>query len=98
LPVSVPFVFGTPGGAAVDLRLFSRDIIRKALPTLVAILERETRGWFLHFRERLISELRAQKKPDDEIERVRNFFNLKTDYYIFVVIIYLKLDIFNMYL
>jgi len=71
LPVSVPFVFGTPGGAAVDLRLFSRDIIRKALPTLVAILERETRGWFLHFRERLISELRAQKKPDEEIERVR---------------------------
>lgn len=73
LPVSVPFVFGTPGGAAVDLRLFSRDVIRKALPTLVAILERETRGWFLHFRERLISELRAQKKPDEEIERVRNF-------------------------
>ncbi|XP_071579554.1 uncharacterized protein [Temnothorax nylanderi] len=72
LPVSVPFVFGTPGGAAVDLRLFSRDIIRKALPTLVAILERETRGWFLHFRERLISELRAQKKPDEEIEREVN--------------------------
>ncbi|KMQ94296.1 hypothetical protein RF55_5560 [Lasius niger] len=72
LPVSIPFVFGTPGGAAVDLRLFNRDIIRKALPTLVAILERETRGWFLHFRERLISELRAQKKPDEEIEREVN--------------------------
>ncbi|XP_015590720.1 uncharacterized protein LOC107265616 isoform X2 [Cephus cinctus] len=72
LPVPVPFVFGTPSGAAVDLRLFSRDIIRKALPTLVAILERETRGWFLHFRERLISELRAQKKPDEEIEREVN--------------------------
>lgn len=70
LPVPVPFVFGTPGGAAVDLRLFSRDIIRKALPILVTILEREARGWFLHFRERLISELRAQKKPDEEIERV----------------------------
>lgn len=70
LPVPVPFVFGTPGGAAVDLRLFCRDIIRKALPTLVAILERETRGWFLHFRERLILELRAQKKTDEEIERV----------------------------
>ena len=70
LPVPVPFVFGTPGGAAVDLRLFSRDIIRKALPTLVGILERETRGWFLHFREKLISELRALKKTDEEIERV----------------------------
>lgn len=69
LPVSVPFVFGTPAGTAVDLRLFSRDIIRKALSTLVTILERETRGWFLHFRERLISELRAQKKSDEEIEQ-----------------------------
>ncbi|XP_043281762.1 uncharacterized protein [Venturia canescens] len=72
LPVPVPFVFGTPSGGAVDLRLFSRDIIRKALPILVSILERETRGWFLHFRERLISELRAQKKPDDEIEQQVN--------------------------
>lgn len=70
LPVPVPFVFGTPGGAAVDLRLFNRAIIRKALPTLILILERETRGWFLHFREKLISELRAQKKSDEEIERV----------------------------
>lgn len=70
LPIPVPFVFGTPAGAVVDLRLFSRDIIKKALPILVAILERETRGWFLHFRERLISELRARKKPDEEIERV----------------------------
>ncbi|KAK0162025.1 hypothetical protein PV327_008401 [Microctonus hyperodae] len=72
LPVPVPFVFGTPSGTAVDLRLFSRDIIRKALPTLISILERETRGWFLHFRERLISELRAQKKPDEEIEQQVN--------------------------
>lgn len=54
----------------LDLRLFSRDIMRRALPVLMAILERETRGWFLHFRERLISELRSQKLPDEEIERV----------------------------
>mgnify|MGYP005980664465 FL=1 len=44
--------------------------MRRALPTLVAILERETRGGFLHFRERLIAELRAQKMPDEDIERV----------------------------
>jgi hypothetical protein len=54
----------------LDLRLFNRDIMRRALPVLMAILERETRGWFLHFRERLISELRSQKVPDEEIERV----------------------------
>lgn len=70
LPVPVPFVFVTPSGASVDLRLYNKEIIKKALAILVEILEKESRGWFLHFRERLISELRAQKKTDEEIERV----------------------------
>lgn len=55
------------------MRLFSRDIMKRALPVLINILERETRGWFLHFRERLIAELRAQKLPDEEIEKVKVF-------------------------
>jgi hypothetical protein len=54
----------------LDLRLWSKELMRKALPHLMNILERETRGWFLHFRERLISELRQQKRPDDQIQRV----------------------------
>lgn len=57
-------------GCELDLRLFSKDLMKRTYPTLVSILERETRGWFLHFRERLISELRAQKLPDREIENV----------------------------
>lgn len=68
----VPYLFLTPKGQEIDLRLFSRDIIRKALPILVAILERETRGWFLHFRERLITELREKKMTDAEIEEEVN--------------------------
>lgn len=44
--------------------------MKRAFPILVSILERETRGWFLHFREKLISELRAQKLSDDQIEKV----------------------------
>lgn len=72
-PVSVPYRFLTPAAAELDLRLWDRGLMRKALPILVAILERETRGWFLHFRERLIAELRAEKMPDEDIERV-NFF------------------------
>lgn len=66
----VPYLFLTPKGQEIDLRLFSRDIMRKALPILVNILERETRGWFLHFRERLIAELREKKMTDSEIEEV----------------------------
>ncbi|KAH1016914.1 hypothetical protein HUJ04_008066 [Dendroctonus ponderosae] len=71
-PVSLPYRFLTPSGYELDLRLWDRTSMRKALPVLVAILERETRGWFLHFRERLIAELRAQKMPDEDIEREVN--------------------------
>ncbi|KAB0793481.1 hypothetical protein PPYR_13101 [Photinus pyralis] len=71
-PVSVPYRYLTPSNIELDLRLWDRLLMRKALPTLVAILERETRGWFLHFRERLIAELRAQKLPDEDIEKEVN--------------------------
>ncbi|KAK7794593.1 hypothetical protein R5R35_003607 [Gryllus longicercus] len=71
-PVPVPYLFLTPKDFELDLRLFNRDIMRRALPVLISILEKETRGWFLHFRERLISELRTQKLPDEEIEREVN--------------------------
>lgn len=70
LPVVVPYRYLTPSGCELDLRLWDRGLLRKALPTLIAILERETRGWFLHFRERLIAELRAQKMSDEDIEKV----------------------------
>lgn len=69
-PVSVPYRYLTPAGAELDLRLWEKSLMRKALPILILILERETRGWFLHFRERLISELRSQKMADEDIERV----------------------------
>uniref|UniRef100_A0A6P7GE45 Uncharacterized protein LOC114337028 n=1 Tax=Diabrotica virgifera virgifera TaxID=50390 RepID=A0A6P7GE45_DIAVI len=71
-PVSVPYKFLTPSGSELDLRLWDRSLMRKLLPILVSILERETRGWFLHFRERLIAELRTQKMPDEDIEREVN--------------------------
>ncbi|KAL0279520.1 UNVERIFIED_CONTAM: hypothetical protein PYX00_001058 [Menopon gallinae] len=67
--VPIPYLFLTPKGNELDLRLFSKDIMKRALPILVNILERETRGWFLHFRERLITELRNKKLSDDQIER-----------------------------
>ncbi|XP_059610904.1 uncharacterized protein LOC132257878 isoform X1 [Phlebotomus argentipes] len=68
----IPYLFLTPKGQEIDLRLFSRDIMRKTLPILIGILERETRGWFLHFRERLIAEMREKKMPDEEIEEEVN--------------------------
>lgn len=54
------------------MRLFDRDIMKKALPVIMGLLERETRGWFLHFREKLIYELKTQKLSDEEIEKVKH--------------------------
>lgn len=68
----IPYLFLTPKGQDIDLRLFSKDIMRKSLPILITILERETRGWFLHFRERLIAEMREKKMSDEAIEEQVN--------------------------
>lgn len=77
-PVCVPYRYLTPSGCDIDLRLWDKGLMRKLLPILVTILEKETRGWFLHFRERLIAELRAQKIPDKEVEKVHiQIFNCK---------------------
>lgn len=58
--------------------------MKKALPILMGLLERETRGWFLHFREKLIYELKAQKLSDEEIEKVKMLIPLL---YLFLLII-----------
>jgi hypothetical protein len=69
----IPYNFLSPCKKQdIDLRLFSKDIMRKALPILVHILEKETRGWFLPFRERLIAEMREKKMSDFEIEEAVN--------------------------
>jgi hypothetical protein len=72
-PQPIPYIFSSPCKKhEIDLRLFSKDIMRRALPILVHILEKETRGWFLPFRERLIAEMREKKMSDIEIEEEVN--------------------------
>lgn len=68
----IPYLFSTPKGQEIDLRLFSKENMRKALPVVNEVLERESRGWFLHFRERLIAELREKKLSDQEIQEEVN--------------------------
>ncbi|KAG7303080.1 hypothetical protein JYU34_013107 [Plutella xylostella] len=64
----VPCVYTTPQGILIDLRLYRRDILKRAAPVLQEILERESRGWFLHYRERLAQQLTRQKMPVKDIE------------------------------
>ncbi|KAG7173436.1 hypothetical protein Hamer_G023461, partial [Homarus americanus] len=68
----VPYIFTTPQGLELDLRLFNRELMKKALPVLVSILEKEARGWFLHFREKVIADLKAQNLSDYEVEKEGN--------------------------
>lgn len=71
-PPPVPYLYQTPKKHEIDLRLFNKDIIRKVLPIIAGILEKESRGWFLPFREKIIAELKNKKIPDDDIERQAN--------------------------
>ncbi|CAK1546956.1 unnamed protein product [Leptosia nina] len=64
----VPYVFTTPQRTQVDLRLYRRELLRRAASSLQAILERESRGWFLHFREKKAAHLASQKVPIKDIE------------------------------
>ncbi|KAJ8727907.1 hypothetical protein PYW08_016292 [Mythimna loreyi] len=65
----VPCLYTTPQRTQVDLRLYRRELVRRAASTLQAILEREARGWFLHFRERRAAQLASQKMPMKDIEQ-----------------------------
>ncbi|XP_059059117.1 uncharacterized protein LOC131852469 [Achroia grisella] len=65
---AVPCLYSTPQRTQVDLRLYRRDLLRRAAAPLQAILERESRGWFLHFRERKAAQLASQKMPMKDIE------------------------------
>lgn len=64
--------------------------MKKALPVIMGLLERETRGWFLHFREKLIYELKIQKLSDEEIEKV-NYLLIIITTYLFYFIMYIIL-------
>ncbi|KPJ02598.1 hypothetical protein RR46_09801 [Papilio xuthus] len=64
----VPCVYTTPQKTQVDLRLYRREVARRAAGPLQALLERESRGWFLHFRERRAAHLASQKVPIKDIE------------------------------
>lgn len=68
----VPYIFSTPQKQEIDLRLFSKDIMKTAMPILFNILEKETRGWFLPFREKLINELRSKNMSISQIEEEVN--------------------------
>lgn len=65
---AVPYVYRTPKGQVVDLRLYNTELLRRAVPFLARILDRELGGWFPAYREAAVAQLRAKKLPDDVVE------------------------------
>ena len=68
----VNFIFQTPQGTEIDLRLCSKEVMSRAKPVLMKLLERETHGWFPEFRERIISELKSRNLSNSELEHEAN--------------------------
>lgn len=66
---AVPYVYKTPKGQVIDLRLYNTELLRGAMPFLVHTLEKELRGWFPSFRETLLAKLRAKKLSDADMEK-----------------------------
>ena len=66
------FIFTSPQGTEIDLRLCSKEVMSRAKPLLMKILEKEAHGWFPDFREKIISELKARNLGNAELEHEAN--------------------------
>ena len=66
------FIFQTPQGLELDLRLCSKEVMTRVKPVVMKLLEEESRGWFPEYRERIISELRARGLSGSSLEQEAN--------------------------
>ncbi|XP_056019360.1 uncharacterized protein LOC125672084 isoform X3 [Ostrea edulis] len=68
-PPPVPYIYQTPGGQEIDLRLFNKDLINNCLPILSSILERGARGWHVQYRLKMMRDLQGQGLSNEEISQ-----------------------------
>ena len=66
------FIFQTPQGTEIDLRLCSKEVMGRAKPILMKILETQAHGWFPDFREKIIFELKTKSLTNSEMEHKAN--------------------------
>ncbi|KAL3877445.1 hypothetical protein ACJMK2_035151 [Sinanodonta woodiana] len=66
-PPPIPYIYQTPTGTDIDLRLWNRDLINNCLPILSNILEKEARGWFIPFRQKLVRDLKGEGLSKEEL-------------------------------
>ena len=68
----IPYLFKTPGGQAIDLRLHNRDLMKRAKPHLRRILESMLSSWFVERKHTICAELLKEGVSDKDIEKIAN--------------------------
>ena len=68
----IPYLFKTPGGQVIDLRLHNRDLMRRATPHLRRILDNMMSGWFVERKHTMFAELQKEGVADKDIEKMAN--------------------------
>lgn len=71
-PPPVPYCFQTPTGCDIDLRLFNRALMNQCSEILKKILDQESKGWYIKYKDRLITELKGQNMSYTEIKEYVN--------------------------
>ena len=66
------FIFQTPQGLELDMRLCSKEVMTRVKPVVMKVLEEQAKGWFPEFRERIVSELRARGLSGSALEQEAN--------------------------
>lgn len=67
-PPPVPYCFQTPTGSDIDLRLFNKALMNQCNEILKKILDQESKGWYIKYKDRLITELKGQNMSYAEIK------------------------------
>ena len=69
-PPPIPYLYHTPHAPSsvdVDLRIWNKDLMSRAIPILTAITYKEPKGWYTQYRSRLVAELKGLGFTDAEI-------------------------------
>ncbi|KAH3866809.1 hypothetical protein DPMN_029932, partial [Dreissena polymorpha] len=68
-PPPIPYIYQTPKGQDIDLRLLNKDVLNHCLPVLSNILDRESQGWYINYRHKLILKLKGDGLTNEEISK-----------------------------
>ncbi|KAK3789575.1 hypothetical protein RRG08_016254 [Elysia crispata] len=68
-PPPIPYRYQTPKGQDIDLRLLSKDLMNNSVVILTSILDRQSKGWHIQMRTKLIRHYQGQGLSNEEISQ-----------------------------